>query len=264
MPPRTTPWKRPPSAGLYLIRFSDDHYYGGRSATLDRRWRSHWELLKAGSHYNRRMQAVFNLHGRFEPEVLQEAGPGVDLRAEEQKWLDAHFRQPGCVNLSPDSDGGCEGHTEETRQKMSKTRSSRPDLRELAKKSLALGRGRAPSQKALDALRRYSDSQRGGQQPPEVVAKRAASHRGRKNTPETIEKMRAAAKLRVIEKPQRHGEETRKKISGQQRGRLWVNNGLENRRVLPEDAPQLLSSGWVRGRFSAVGSPPDPPIGSGS
>lgn len=118
--------------GLYIVRLSDTHYYGGRARDFKFRWRSHLRDLRAGHHENPRMQAVYNKYGRFEPEVLRVLSP-EEQESAEQEWLDANFRKPGCVNLSPFSVGGCDGRSAETRARMSKTRASRPDLVEKAR-----------------------------------------------------------------------------------------------------------------------------------
>ena len=98
--------------GIYLIRLSDTHYYGGRTGNFRVRWASHLRELREGRHNNRRMQRVFDLHGRFEPEVVEVIAPRECPDAE-QAWLDANFRKPGCVNLVSSSrrDGGMQGHT---------------------------------------------------------------------------------------------------------------------------------------------------------
>lgn len=65
------PYPTPPlGGGLYVIRLSDTHYYGGRTSDFRERWCEHYRLLRSGRHKNRHMQAVFNKYGVFVPEVL--------------------------------------------------------------------------------------------------------------------------------------------------------------------------------------------------
>jgi predicted GIY-YIG superfamily endonuclease len=45
--------------GIYVIRLSDTHYYGGRTVDFKKRWADHHRKLRAGLHYNFRMQRVF-------------------------------------------------------------------------------------------------------------------------------------------------------------------------------------------------------------
>lgn len=110
------PYLTPPkSGGLYVIRLSDTHYYGGRAKCFRTRWAVHHRLLIEGKHFNPRVQAVFNQHGRFQPEVVSFLPVEVQ-RAAEQEWLDRHFDDPNCVNLSRSSDGVHAGykHSAET------------------------------------------------------------------------------------------------------------------------------------------------------
>lgn len=241
------PYPTPPNGGgLYIIRLSETHYYGGRAVCFATRWYDHLRHLQAGTHINSRMQRVFNKHGKFSPEVVCVLDRDTQPDAE-QAWLNEHHGKPGCVNLSPHARGGCGGHTEDTRDKMRSTRSSRPDLVQKARESLARNRvhvdATARNQKTGEKLR-------GRKQDPEAVAKRAASNRGRKNTPDTLRRMSESAKRRAQAQPTSHGDETRALISSQQRGRVWVNDGKVNQRLFPEDAERLLMQGWCRGRMA--------------
>jgi hypothetical protein len=135
-------YDEPKGGGLYIIWLSETHYYGGRTTSFKRRWRGHLQHLLAGDHGNAHMQNVFNKHGVFRPEVLKHLKKSAQVEVE-QEWLDANFRKTGCVNLSPHATGGnvvewtpemrqklsdaLTGHThsDETRQRMSETRSTR-------------------------------------------------------------------------------------------------------------------------------------------
>jgi group I intron endonuclease len=234
--------------GLYVIRLSDTHYYGGRAKNFRVRWKDHLRALREGRHDNSRVQATYNKYGRFEPTVflsMCDDASDESRRGEEQKWLDKHFRKPGCLNLSPFSDGGCSGHTEETRRKMSETRKSRPDLLAQARESLSRNRVHLDPQKKIDQALKMCESHKGKKQSPEQIAKRVKAHLGRKNTPETRAQMSESAKRQAIAHPTSHGSETRALISIQQKGRVWVNNGLRNSRMFPDS----ISVGWSVGRI---------------
>jgi group I intron endonuclease len=263
----------PKGGGLYVIWLSEcdePHFYGGRTYSFKRRWRTHLQRLQKGVHKNPRMQATFNKYGVFRPEVLtclhREAHPEA-----EQAWLDENHGKPGCVNISPHATGGNFvewaperrrrhseihmgiTHTEEAKAKMSRTRATRPDLIEAARASLAENRCTNP-EVLRGNIQKAIESNVGRKQSQATIEKRAAKHRGRKNTPETIEKMRQSALRRCEEKPQAHGESTRALISSQQKGRIWINNGTKNRRLFPEEAEPLLAEGWVRGKLGRSGS----------
>lgn len=191
---------------------------------------------------------MFNIYGQFEPQVLRELVVG-EHKEVEQEWLDEHFRKPGCVNLSPHAKGGCKGHSAETQAKMSATRSSRPDLVEKARQSIAVNRLHNDPQRMVERAVGMSKGNTGKKQTPEHIGKRAATHRGRKNTDETKALMSSSAKLRCITHPTQHGSETRALISKQQKGRIWIHNGIQNQRLFPEEAQAFLDVGWGRGRF---------------
>lgn len=117
------------TGGLYILWLSDSHYYGGRAKCFNERWQGHLKALRQGKHCNQWMQRLYNIHGRFEPEVCQELPMGGDHQAAEQAWLDGNYGEPGCVNLSRAADGGAmtgRKHTAETRAKMSASRKGRP------------------------------------------------------------------------------------------------------------------------------------------
>jgi hypothetical protein len=195
------------------------------------------------------MQAVYDKYGRFEPKVLVALMDGEE--AAEQQWLDENFRKPGCVNLSPLAKGGCDGRSEETRKKMSATRTSRPDLVEKARETLNRNRIQKGGSKSEDAKRKVALGMLGKTQTLEHVEKRAAAHRGRKNTPETLARMSESAKKRAQAQPPAHGPETRTLISEQQKGRVWINDGSQNRRVFPDVVPE----GWAAGRLPLASRP---------
>jgi hypothetical protein len=114
------PYPTPPTGGgLYLIRFSDTHYYGGRTCSFRGRWAVHRRSLSAGRHPNAHMQAVYNQTKRFEPEVLCFTTDDNERRNLENAWLQENVGQPGCLNLSRSADGVHAGykHSEATRAK---------------------------------------------------------------------------------------------------------------------------------------------------
>lgn len=102
--------------GLYLIRLSDTHFYGGRALCFKTRWDEHLANLQS-NRANRWMQNVYNKYGRFEPEILAIL-PKEEHIAAEQAWLDNNFGKPGCVNVSSYAYGGRDGKSVVSRAKM--------------------------------------------------------------------------------------------------------------------------------------------------
>jgi hypothetical protein len=65
----------------------------------------HIHLLRHNKHPNKYMQSVFNIHGKFEPELIIECSVEAS-KAYEQAWIDTHFGFEGCLNISNSSAGG--------------------------------------------------------------------------------------------------------------------------------------------------------------
>lgn len=119
---------------------------------------------------------------------------------------------------------------------------------EKARITLSKNRHRITREGILRRSRLTGDKLRGRKQPPEVVEKRAAANRGQTRTPETRALMSRSAKARVLVYPITFSFSTRKKISEQLKGRVWLNQAGKNIRVPPERVPELLAQGWARGR----------------
>lgn len=224
---------------------------GGRAIRFQTRWRDHLRSLMNVVHENSHMQAVYNKYGQFIPTILVQIEDTDSMFEAEQRWLDENFRKPGCLNLSPHADGGCVSRSEETRKKMSQTRSSRPDLIQKSKDSMKLNgipfvKG---ERKSEVMIRKAADGHRGKKQSSDHIAKRVAAHLGRRNTLETKAQMSESAKKRANTQPTKHGSETRALISTQQKGRIiWVNNGTSNTRIWPNEFSEYEASGFMRGR----------------
>jgi hypothetical protein len=264
------PYTPPPGGGLYIIWLSDTHYYGGRTKSFADRWGQHLAELQRGSHGNPRMQNVWNKYRRFEPQALKTCATREDRVAFEQAWLDKHFCKPDCVNLANHAHGGAfTDWTPEMLQRMSEAQTGKVRSKASIRKQVESWRQNPENaEKARRQIRtaskcitpegraRAGEATRqrltGVKQSPETIEKRRKKHIGRKNTPETKRKMSESAKKRAVAQPTQHGSETRAKISAQQKGRVWINNGERNRRVFPSDIP--AEGGWVRGKLGACGT----------
>mgnify|MGYP003393974597 FL=1 len=88
--------------GVYVLRFSSGHYYGGRTITFVKRFRSHRYGLVPRTHCNHYMQSVFNKYGGFGTEIVWGFDDPIDsdLIALEQVWLDENWGKTGCLNIS--------------------------------------------------------------------------------------------------------------------------------------------------------------------
>lgn len=85
-----------------------------------------------------------------------------------------------------------------------------------------------------------------------------AKHTGRKNTEETKQLMSKSAKASWTEERKKnaieggnyshpHSEETKKFLSEMHKGRIWINNGTEEKLV--KDTSKYLSNGWQIGKL---------------
>lgn len=171
----------PSGGGLYLIRLSDTHYYGGRARSFHRRWWRHLKGLQEGRHPNPHMQAVFSQHHRFEPVVLLESPNEAEAIAAEQAWLDEHLGKPGCVNLSPNALGG---------NSINWTKERRAAL---SSKMAEVQKGRTFTERHRANI---AGAKRGQSLPAEARAKIGQANSKRQVSEETRQRMRDAQRAR--------------------------------------------------------------------
>lgn len=194
-----------PKGGLYIIWFSDTHYYGGRTKDYKGRWCRHLYNLRRGKHVNRHMQSVFNKHGqRFEPEVITDFVTEAEQVEAEQRWLDIHHGQNGCVNLSKSADSGMmrgRRHTEESKQKMRDA---------VTMEALLTLIERNQNRVWTDEMRaRHADVHRGFKRSEESILKQTGTW---KADPENVEKARLSADLNRLQKGEKKSPEAAAKI----------------------------------------------------
>lgn len=206
------PYSTPPSGGgLYVIRLSDTHYYGGRTKAFANRWSVHYRLLRDGKHFNAHAQAVFNQHGRFEPEVLHATSDEQEQRGLEGAWLQDNVGKPGCVNLSRSADGVHVGftHSDATREKM-RNRDFR-DPAYLQRLSDAQKRRHREGRGFSDETRqRIAEGNRGKKRPH--TSERNKVSTGWQHTDEAKAKIAAASRKMHEENPRVVTDDTRRKI----------------------------------------------------
>lgn len=184
-------------------------------------------------------------------EKMSEAGKGRKLSPEQIQILTACNRNRVWTIVSRKRLSESHlGHvrSEESRAKQSATLRASPDLREKARAALAINSKLITPEAILKRNRATGLKLMGRRLSPETIKKIVAIHRGRRNTEETKRLMSESAKARSIAMPTKHDEETRALISSQQKGRVWINNGTENRKVYPSETSKLIEQGWVLGR----------------
>lgn len=257
MLPESTP---PEGGGLYIIWFSDTHFYGGRAKNFQDRWRRHLEFLQRGKHPNRHMQSAFNLHGKFEPKPILFIEVFNEQVSAEQEWLDKNFGTEGCLNLSP-SAKGMSGfkHRPESIKKMSDASKGQAISDRHRAAAARVGR-----ETVWDEARRkvHSDACMGRVMTESCREKIRRSLSGRTFTAERLEIHTQAMKgvtkppgfgdriaaLNRSRRGEKRSEEEKARISLMSKGKIWVCTELRAKRVLPEEVQVYLSEGWQRGK----------------
>lgn len=228
--------------GLYLLRLSDTHYYGGRAAHFRARWRRHLTALEKGSHPNPYMQAVFDKEQQFEPEVLAVLDPDQRIPAEE-RWLRDHFGKKGCLNLSQSPVNNTHVSAE-ARAKISKAHKGRKQSPEAIRRSALSRTGLKMSPEA----RRNNSRAQTGKVMSAKARQRMSESSARKGKPIHENLRRAIVAANQKRKGEKRSDKVRDNLSKHVSGLVWVCAAEGTRRVTPSEAQVLLSQGWVRGR----------------
>tara|TARA_R110000824_G_scaffold61864_6_gene164153 strand:+ start:3075 stop:3653 length:579 start_codon:yes stop_codon:yes gene_type:complete len=188
------------------------------------------------------MQNVFNKHGRFEPEPLQEIEGLDEMTQAEAEWLAKNVGQPGCVNLSSSATNN-NYMSPEARAKSSKSlRGKKYNLSEAERKrrSVASACLRTP-----EALAKMRESLTGRILSDEHRKSIAEGNRGKKRpwVSAGITALNKARAGRVMPTSQRDA------LSAHFSSTVWVCHPTErSRRIQEEDLHQLEHEGWRRGR----------------
>jgi hypothetical protein len=152
------------------------------------------------------MQRVFDKFSRFDPVVVERIANESEQLKAEQAWLDVHFGQEGCLNLSPFADRGAtrgSHRSEETRRKIGDAQRGRPFTEE-------------HKQKLRDASRKRWDSH---PMSDETKLRMSAAHRGKTLSNETRKKLSDLCTERGGFGPRKHADATRAKMKDSQRAR---------------------------------------------
>jgi group I intron endonuclease len=140
------------NSGIYKLFWSSTgYYYFGQAQNIKNRIKCHFTGFRHLTHGNDRLNKTAIKYGP--PNwIVVEYCPIDQLNNREQHYLDLHFNDPLCCNLSPSS-RNCRGvkHSLETRHKLS-----------------AIQKGKVMS---FEARSRMSESQKGRILPPEVREK---------------------------------------------------------------------------------------------
>lgn len=169
--------------GVYrwFCRMSTKSYVGGAYVSLRKREYEHRRELRAGTHFNRHLQAAWNLYGEdsFEFHVLMRCS-AIEVKGWEQYWIDGLQSYLSCCGYN-------KAPTAASTLGFKWSDEAKRNMSEVAKK-------RSPELVALQSERmiKAAAARAGKPRNPEAVAKAAKALRGRKRSPETIAKIVAA------------------------------------------------------------------------
>ena len=245
--------------GLYVIWLSDTHYYGGRAKSFRGRWRRHLRHLRRGGHTNPHMQAVFNQHGRFEPEVITVCPLG-EQEGVEQAWLDEHYGKTGCLNLSLSSRNNA-SFTPASAAKRSATLEARWGHRPKGRKQNLTDeereRRRDTSARRTPEAREKMRRSLTGKTIPAHVRRKMAENSARKGKPITDAIRAGIVRSNKARTGWKHSASAMAKVSQAVKGLVWITKDGSSQRVRPENLDGYLSEGWSRGRGSLRPLPPN-------
>lgn len=180
-------------AGVYsLTSRATSKVYIGSSLNTRKRWHSHMNLLRRGTHPNHHIQAHVKKYGLddlvFE---VMEVEPDRTLRLGLEQLLITALYGPNCFNQGRDANAPMTGltHTPETRAKLSLSHmGQKPSPENLAKRAAT----RIANPMSAEARFKMSSAHKGRKRSPESIAKSSAAHKGRVASPEARAKMSAA------------------------------------------------------------------------
>lgn len=130
-------------SGIYsIINVVNNKRYIGSSSLLPRRWSHHKWMLNGKYHHSDRLQVDWNLFGsdNFKFEILELVDDSSQLTTREQYWINFYDSANSEKGYNVENDAVRHTHSEETREKISKS-------------NKALKRKYVPTAKTIERLR---------------------------------------------------------------------------------------------------------------
>jgi group I intron endonuclease len=140
--------------GIYkIMNIITEHVYIGSSINIKARLASHASALKNNNHYNSHLQRSWNKYGKenFSTEII-EIVPEEILLIREKYWIDFFKSDIRNFGFNLKSDPFTKRHSEETKQKMSKSHIGKTISRELVEKLRLCNLGRKQSKESISKM----------------------------------------------------------------------------------------------------------------
>lgn len=201
--------------GIYSISIGARFYFGSASISFQRRMTEHLSKLRNGKHNNAIMQAAFNKYGEsnFLFAIVErcEAEKCLDR---EQEYLDEHFENNLCMNLSPtaESTRGFK-FSDESKKKISAANARRKvtehtrkmlsermkSFKHTAESKLKIAESNRRRKVSDETRLKMGQKNKGRRMSDENRKKMSLLHKGRKKSPETRARMVIAQRKRASE-----------------------------------------------------------------
>lgn len=213
-------------SGIYSITntINGKRYIGQTKQLFKIRWNQHKALLRKNKHFNPHLQRAWNLFGEssFIFEILEET---TELNARERYWILFYKSSESAYGYNDKEGGSVESLSPEARKRLS----------EKLKGRIPWNKGKKGLQKqSLESNRKRS----------ETLRKRAESM-SEEDRKQHYGKHLIGKKSKII--GIKRSEDTKRKISEGQKGRMYVHLGSVNKRIRPEDLNKYLDMGYKIG-----------------
>ena len=191
------------------------------------------------------LKAAVNKYGKenFKVELLATAETAEELNEKEIYYIDKYnaVNSEMFYNMSPGGDvfngGHILHHTEETKQKISKAASGENNG----------FYGKHHSEETRAKLRAAWEIRRQIPVSEETRKKLSAARKGKKFTKEHRAKLRESSRKAATGKP--CSDSAKQKLSEHFTGSIFINNGIINKRIRPDDFNTYVELGFVRGKL---------------